>query len=142
MSSGAIGMLIEPKRYIDRNLLCAEVSLATMPRIRMLLLSLLAGTMISGSAGAAQALASHSQVTYFEASSDLLEAKTRPQTIAKLQHLGVHALRVELYWEEVAPGADSATKPSFEATNPAAYDWGRLPRRARRSPAPGLAGAA
>ena len=85
----------------------------------MLLLSLFAGTMISGSAGVAQALASHSQVTYFEASSDLLEAKTRAQTIAKLQHLGVHALRVELYWEEVAPGADSAThRASKRPTRP------------------------
>jgi len=95
-----------------------------MPRIRTLLLSLLAGATLAGSLGAAPALASHTQITYFEASNDLLEAKTRPHVIAQLQHLGVHALRIELYWAEVAPGATSARKPSFEATNPAAYDWG------------------
>jgi hypothetical protein len=95
-----------------------------MSRIRKILLSLLAGALLAGSFGAAQALASHTQITYFEASNDLLEAKTRPHVIAQLKHLGVRALRVELYWNEVAPGANSATKPSFEATNPAAYNWG------------------
>jgi hypothetical protein len=95
-----------------------------MPRIRKILLSLLTGALLAGSFGTAQALASHTQITYFEASNDLLEAKTRPHVIAQLQHLGVRALRVELYWDEVAPGANSATKPNFEATNPAAYNWG------------------
>jgi hypothetical protein len=95
-----------------------------MPKIRKILLSLFASALLAGSFGAAQALASHTQITYFEASNDLLEAKTRPHVIAQMKHLGVHALRVELYWSEVAPGAESATKPNFEATNPAAYDWG------------------
>ena len=35
------------------------------------------------------------------------------------------ALRVELSWYEVAPAPTSATKPSFEATNPASYNWGQ-----------------
>ncbi len=95
-----------------------------MPRLRPLLLSLLASFLLAGSLGAAQALASPTQVTYFEASSDLLEPSTRPHVIAQLKHLGVRALRVELYWSAVAPGSTSATKPSFEATNPTAYDWG------------------
>ncbi len=95
-----------------------------MPRIRTLLLSLLACALLAGSAGVAQALASHSQITYFEASSDLLEPSTRAHTIEQLKHLGVHALRVELYWYDVAPSPTSATKPSFEATNPASYNWG------------------
>ncbi len=96
-----------------------------MPRIPAFLLSLVACALLAGSAAATQALASHSQITYFEASSDLLEPSTRAHTVEVLQHLGVHALRVELYWNEVAPGANSATKPSFEATNPASYDWGQ-----------------
>ncbi|HYB22284.1 MAG TPA: hypothetical protein VED41_00705, partial [Solirubrobacteraceae bacterium] len=112
------------ERYKDRNLLCREVSLATMSSLRTFLLSLFAVVLLAGSAGAAPALASHTQITYFEASDDLLEAKTRPHVIAQLEHLGVHALRVELYWHDVAPGANSAAKPSFEAANPAAYDWG------------------
>jgi hypothetical protein len=94
-----------------------------MPRIRSLTLALLAAASLVGLLGPASALADHTQVTYFE-SFDLLEAKTRPHIIAQLKHLGVHALRVELYWHEVAPSAESATKPSFEATNPADYNWG------------------
>jgi hypothetical protein len=97
-----------------------------MPRIRTTLLSLLASALFAGSVGAAQALASHAQVTYFEPSTYLLqaEAKLRPRIFAQLEHLGVHALRVELYWHDVAPGAENATKPAFDATNPAAYQWG------------------
>ncbi len=95
-----------------------------MPTIRKLLISTLACTVMAGSAGATQALASHGQITYFEASSLLLKANTRQHTIEQLQHLGVKALRVELKWDEVAPGASSATKPSFEAVNPGSYDWG------------------
>ncbi|HTU78011.1 MAG TPA: cellulase family glycosylhydrolase [Solirubrobacteraceae bacterium] len=98
-----------------------------MPRIRILLLSLLAGSLLAGSAGAAQALASHGQITYFEASEDLLSPSTRAHTIAQLKYEGVNALRIELYWESVAPGANSATKPDFEATSPAAYHWGQYP---------------
>jgi hypothetical protein len=95
-----------------------------MPKLRFLLLSLLSGVLLASLLGAAPALASHTQTTYFEASEDLLSANTRPHTIAQLEHLGVKALRIELYWEAVAPGANDAQKPNFEATNPAAYDWG------------------
>ena len=42
-----------------------------------------------------------------------------------MEALGVHALRVELYWASVVPSADSATKPDFEAANPASYDFSR-----------------
>jgi hypothetical protein len=96
-----------------------------MPRIRTLLLSLFACATFAGSLGASQALASHGQSTYFEGSTALLEPSTRAHALAQLQHLGVKALRVELQWGFVAPGANSATKPSFEATNPASYDWGQ-----------------
>jgi hypothetical protein len=95
-----------------------------MPKIRTLLLSLIACSLLAGSAGAVQALASQGQITYFEASALLLKPSSRHHTIEQLQHLGVKALRVELKWYEVAPGANSATEPSFEATNPASYDWG------------------
>jgi hypothetical protein len=95
-----------------------------MSRFRTLLLSLLASASLAGAAGASQALASHTQTTYFEASTLLLNPKTRHHTVEQLQHLGVKALRVELDWYNVAQGASSATKPSFEATNPGAYNWG------------------
>jgi hypothetical protein len=96
-----------------------------MLRIRVLLCALLTCSALgAGALGASQALASHSQADYFEASSDLLNVHTREHALAQMKHLGVHALRVELYWEYVAPGSTSATKPNFDATNPAAYAWG------------------
>ncbi len=98
-----------------------------MPRIRTLLLSSVVCAALAATAGTTEALASYGQVTYFEAANTLLSPSTRPQVIAQLQHLGVRALRVELYWHEVAPGANSASEPSFEATNPASYNWGQYP---------------
>jgi hypothetical protein len=95
-----------------------------MLRIRTLLLSLAAGALLAGSASAVQALASQGQADYFEGSALLLNPLTRHHTIEQMQHLGVKAVRVELKWYEVAPGANSATKPSFEAANPGSYDWG------------------
>ena len=95
-----------------------------MLKIRTLLLTLSCSALLIGAAGTGHALASHSQTTFFEGSQDLLEAKTRPQVISQLQSLGVHALRVELSWADVAPGANSATKPTFDATNPGLYAWG------------------
>jgi hypothetical protein len=70
------------------------------------------------------ALASRSQVTFFEAPSELLNPATRPGALDQLQALGVKALRVELYWYLVAPGAGSAQRPNFDAKNPASYVWG------------------
>jgi hypothetical protein len=107
----------------DRNLALAQVSQATMLRIRTLLSALLISIFALGAIGAVPALASHSQTTYFEGSTELLSPATRPHAMAQLRSLGVKALRVELYWHEVAPGANSATRPAFEATNPAAYNW-------------------
>jgi hypothetical protein len=96
-----------------------------MPRIRILLLSLFACALVAGSAGAAQALASHDQITYFEGSSVLLSPSTRPHALEQLQHLGVKALRVELNWGSVAPDPTGVTPPTFEAANPGSYDWGQ-----------------
>ncbi len=95
-----------------------------MLKIRTLLLTLSCSLLLFAAAGAGQALASHTQTTYFEGSQDLLEAKTRPQVIGQLQALGVHALRIEMNWANVVPSRDSATRPSFEATNPGLYEWG------------------
>ncbi|HEX4109640.1 MAG TPA: cellulase family glycosylhydrolase [Solirubrobacteraceae bacterium] len=83
-------------------------------------------TLVSGLAawGAAPALASRDQLTFFDASTDLLNASTRAHTFAQLQSLGVNALRIVLYWQNVAPDPNSATMPKFDATNPASYSWG------------------
>jgi hypothetical protein len=94
-----------------------------MPRIRIFLRALLVCSAIYAMP-VATAAASHSESLYFEGSSDLLNPVTREHDIAQLQTLGVRSLRVELYWASVAPSPDSATKPNFEATNPASYNWG------------------
>ncbi len=70
------------------------------------------------------ALASHGQVDLLRGVGQLLNPHPR-RNVRTLEHLGVKALRVELYWESVAPEPDSATRPNFEATNPASYDWGQ-----------------
>jgi hypothetical protein len=76
-----------------------------------------------GVCAAAPAMASHSQITFFEAPKDLLSGRTEHKALAQLQALGVKALRVELHWHDVAPGANSARRPHFDATNPASYHW-------------------
>jgi hypothetical protein len=75
-------------------------------------------------AGATPAYASHTQLTFFEGSAQLLDPATRQGAIAQLQSFGVNALRVELYWWQVAPGNESAKKPAFNAEDPASYNWG------------------
>jgi hypothetical protein len=96
-----------------------------MPRIPKLLCTLFASIILGCAAYAGPALASHGEVTFFEGSTDLLNAATRPHALAQLQSMGVKALRVELYWYDVAPSPAGANRPNFQATNPAAYNWGQ-----------------
>jgi hypothetical protein len=76
-------------------------------------------------ATAAPAHASATQTTFFEAPTDLLNAARRPAALAQMQSMGVHALRVVLYWRDVAPSPNAKARPSFDATNPASYNWGQ-----------------
>jgi hypothetical protein len=85
---------------------------------------LLCGVALGALTSPPPALASHAQAMYFEGSADLLNPVTRPHALAQMQALGVKALRIELSWYDVAPGQKSATKPGFDATNPASYSWG------------------
>lgn len=96
-------------------------------RIRFLpLVALACASLGLSAAGAAPAGASHSQAMFFEAPRDLVGVSpaARAKALAQLQTLGVKALRIELEWASVAPGAKSARRPSFDATNPASYNWG------------------
>jgi hypothetical protein len=95
-----------------------------MPRIHKPLLSTLASAIAVASIGAAPAQASHSQTNYFEASNILLSSKTRPKAIAQMRSLGVKAVRIELYWADVAPNPTGASKPALDLTNPGNYAWG------------------
>jgi hypothetical protein len=94
-----------------------------MPRLRSLSLALLACLATALIAGPAGASASRAQTTYFEAGSSLFTS-SQPKLFAQMQTLGVKALRIELSWASVAPAATSASKPAFDATNPASYAWG------------------
>jgi hypothetical protein len=92
-----------------------------MPRPSTLIPVLLALALLC--IGVPTAGASRGQTTYFEAPALLQNPATRPATIAKLEHLGVTALRVELSWRTVAPRPASTHRPSFDATDPASYNW-------------------
>ncbi|HWH92521.1 MAG TPA: hypothetical protein VNT03_01560 [Baekduia sp.] len=61
---------------------------------------------------------------YFDAGTAALRDDTRDATLARLDGLGVRALRVSLVWAAVAPDAGSATRPAFDAGDPNAYNWG------------------
>ena len=95
-----------------------------MPRLPKLLTILLTAALLTAATGVGEALASRGQVNYFEGGNLLLSPKQRPKAIAQMQHLGVKAVRIELYWHDVAPRANSASRPSFVATDPANYAWG------------------
>ena len=73
---------------------------------------------------APNASASRSQTLTFEAPRDLMNPATRAAALQEIDSLGVHSLRVILNWRSVAPGQKSKTRPDFEPTDPAAYDWG------------------
>ena len=89
---------------------------------RRLIVWLLSVASLCGGLGlvAPVASASHSQIDFFEAPAQLLSASARPHALAQLQTLGVRALRVELHWHDVAPGANARTRPAFDASNPQA----------------------
>jgi hypothetical protein len=91
------------------------------------LLASIAAVALAGAAFAAPAaLASGSETVFFEAPRDLVGVSpaTQAKTIAKLESLGVHAVRIVLYWGEVAPGASHKQRPNFNQASPSAYNWG------------------
>jgi hypothetical protein len=87
---------------------------------RVLLLTALACLMLS-----APALASPSQSLTFEAPRDLADPAKRDAAFAELDGLGARALRVVLYWNDVAPGPNARRRPGFDPNDPTAYDWSR-----------------
>jgi hypothetical protein len=72
----------------------------------------------------AAAQASLGQSLTFEATSDLKVPATRDQAFKDIAALGVHSMRVVLYWHDVAPEPASRVKPKFDETDPASYNWG------------------
>jgi hypothetical protein len=74
----------------------------------------------------AAAQASRNQLLTFEAPAELQDPATRDAAFARLDSLGVSALRVVLYWKQVAPAPDSRNQPDVDTTDPASYDWSRF----------------
>ena len=74
----------------------------------------------------AAALATHGETVFFEAPGNLLDVSPpqRAHAFEQLESLGVHALRVVLYWRDVAPKPNHRRRPRFDQANPAAYHWG------------------
>jgi hypothetical protein len=92
-----------------------------MPLIRRLLpLTALAALLL-----AVPAHASQSQEVTFEAPRDLFDTAKRDAAINEIDSLGAHALRVVLYWHDVAPAADDRVKPKLDMADPASYDWSK-----------------
>jgi hypothetical protein len=72
----------------------------------------------------AAAHANKTQSMTFEAPRDLKDPSTRDQAFNDIAALGVHSMRLVLYWHDVAPQPDSRVKPAFDETSPASYNWG------------------
>src|SRR3954471_16563406 len=89
-----------------------------MPRraIITLLLALVLGALLAAPAGA-----SSSEVVTFEGSRDLLEDATWEPTLNEIDALGARALRVIVYWNDVAPSPSSSRRPGFDATDSTQY---------------------
>ena len=75
-------------------------------------------------AGSAQA--SRAEWSIFEDHTALVQSgvKKRISTLDEIKSLGADTLRIEFKWNEIAPKPKDATKPKFDATDPAAYASG------------------
>jgi hypothetical protein len=75
----------------------------------------------------AAASARTTQRVLFEAPRELRsdDAALRTRTLDEIQSLGANWLRVVLYWNDVAPRADTPALPRFDERDPASYDWTR-----------------
>lgn len=107
---------------------------ATAPRraqARLTALLACAAILACGSlVGASPASASRSQATLFDLGGSALDVSTegRAKQLDELQDFGVDTVRVIVAWRQLAPSPDSPSRPSFDATDPAAYpqQWNAL----------------
>src|SRR3954465_15850808 len=88
------------------------------------MLRTLAFTLLLFALLAVPAQASRSQVTYFEAPRDFLDAGKRDAPFDGVGGLGARAVRLVMLWGKVAPDPDSRVAPKVDTTDPAVYNWG------------------
>jgi hypothetical protein len=67
--------------------------------------------------------AARSQELYFDAP-ELRDPGQRDATLDELESLGVRAVRVVLYWQDVAPDPGGRRTPAVDLADPANYAWG------------------
>ena len=75
----------------------------------------------------AAASAKRSQFTIFQATREVRSSDpaVRGRALDEIRALGVHWLRVNLYWQDVVQEVDAASVPDFDETDPDAYPgWG------------------
>ncbi|MEK6251200.1 MAG: hypothetical protein AABM43_04515 [Actinomycetota bacterium] len=88
------------------------------------------------------ASASRSETTLFDLGGAALDvsAEGRAKQLDELQDLGVDTVRVIVAWRQIAPEPNSPTKPTFDATDPAAYpqQWDALDDLVRGARSRGL----
>jgi hypothetical protein len=70
---------------------------------------------------AAPAGASKTQLSLFEDNAHFLNDGARGPALDEAKSFGVQTVRIAMLWSSVAPGAGSKSRPSFDATDPAAY---------------------
>ena len=88
-------------------------------------LSLLCAALAVGVLAAPDAGANSRQVTVMQDDALLLrhDGDTRARTLDEMDQLGADVVKVQVYWNEIAPPGER--KPtSFEAADPAGYAWG------------------
>jgi hypothetical protein len=85
----------------------------------------LATLLFAAFAHAPAAHASKSEEVTFEAPRDLFDPAKREDAFKEIDSLGAHALRIVLYWNDVAPDHDSRVKPKLDMTDPSVYDWSK-----------------
>jgi hypothetical protein len=113
---------MQPSRGPHATSLAASVSSLVMTALRRLLpLTLLLALLVAVPA----AHASKSEEVTFEAPRDLFDPAQREAAFNEIDALGAHALRVVLYWYDVAPDHDSRVKPKLDMTDPSVYDWSK-----------------
>jgi hypothetical protein len=89
--------------------------------VRLTALAALVAALTLGAA--APARAARTQPLYFDAP-ELRDPAAREGALDELQSLGVRAVRIVLYWQDVAPEAERNNVPAADLNDPAAYAWG------------------
>lgn len=88
---------------------------------RLLALTLLAALLVAVPA----AHAKPGEEVTFEAPRDLFDPALRESAFQQIDSLGATALRIVLYWQDVAPDPASRIKPRLDMADPANYDWSK-----------------